>query len=90
MERNVRLMVSGSVQSVGYRMFIHKAAGELNLSGGVRNLMDGSVEIEVQGSSGMIDELVKRAERGPGRSSVTKVMVEELSLDPLKKGFSIR
>ncbi|NTW64636.1 MAG: acylphosphatase, partial [Chlorobiaceae bacterium] len=60
MERNVRLIVSGYVQSVGYRMFIHTAAVELGLSGWVRNLMDGSVEIEVQGSPGMIDELVKR------------------------------
>ncbi|MEI8033526.1 MAG: acylphosphatase [Chlorobiaceae bacterium] len=77
MTKRVNLTVSGLVQSVGFRMFIDRAANELKLSGWVRNRPDGKVEIEVQGPEELIEELVRRAEKGPSRSRVTSIRKEE-------------
>lgn len=43
-------MVRGRVQGVGYRAGCHRRANELGLSGWVRNLPDGSVEVEAEGA----------------------------------------
>ena len=48
-------IVSGRVQGVGFRAWAQKKADEFNLSGWVRNLSDGSVEIMVSGQE--TDEL---------------------------------
>ena len=48
-------IVSGRVQGVGFRAWAQKKADEFNLSGWVRNLSDGSVEIMVSGKE--TDEL---------------------------------
>lgn len=48
----------GRVQGVGFRYYaVHKARA-LGLTGWVRNLYNGTVEMEVQGTEPMIDELI--------------------------------
>lgn len=42
-----RLVVSGKVQRVGFRDFVVRAAQRLHLTGWVRNMNDGTVEIIV-------------------------------------------
>lgn len=48
----------GRVQGVGFRWHSVSKARLLGLTGWVRNLPDGSVEMEVQGTSGRIGELL--------------------------------
>lgn len=48
----------GRVQGVGFRYFSVVGARELGLTGWVRNLDDGSVEMEVQGDPDKIDDLI--------------------------------
>ena len=50
----------GRVQGVGFRYHSYYIANSLGLTGTVKNLYDGSVEMEVQGSRAAIDELVRR------------------------------
>jgi hypothetical protein len=45
-----RILVHGSIQGVGFRLFIYHLATELNLTGFVRN-SSGGVEIEIEGLS---------------------------------------
>ena len=47
----------GRVQGVGFRYYSVYKARQLGLTGWVRNLYDGSVEMEVQGEERSIDEL---------------------------------
>lgn len=51
---------SGRVQGVGFRYHSYYIASGLGLTGWVRNLWDGRVEMEVQGRSEVIDEMVDR------------------------------
>lgn len=50
----------GQVQGVGFRWRAEKLARMLNLTGWVRNLWDGTVEMEVQGSREDIREMICR------------------------------
>ena len=48
----------GSVQGVGFRWRARYAAEEYGVSGWVRNLYDGSVEMEAEGTEQSIDNMV--------------------------------
>lgn len=71
------LAIRGRVQGVGYRNYIEHKAGELGVSGWVRNRLDGSVEAEVHGSHAAVDALIACAQRGPRAAQVTAVEVSE-------------
>ena len=60
MEDKVRkhIFFYGRVQGVGFRQYSVNKARQLGLTGWVRNLYDGSVEMEVQGPERFIDELI--------------------------------
>jgi acylphosphatase len=72
---SAHLLVSGKVQGVGFRKFSQASALKLRLLGTVRNLMDGRVELQVEGEREKIETLIKELEVGPHRSKVEKVGV---------------
>ncbi len=57
--QRVRIDVGGTVQGVGFRPFVYRLARELDLSGWVRNGMDG-VSIEVEGNSQAVETFLQR------------------------------
>jgi len=88
--KRARLVVSGLVQGVGFRMFVERTAGKLGISGWVRNLPDGTVEIEAQGPETLVEELARRAAKGPSGSVVSGITKEELTPEMNPEGFSVR
>lgn len=48
----------GRVQGVGFRYYAVQKANQLGLTGWVKNLYDGSVEMEVEGQEKLIDQLI--------------------------------
>lgn len=48
----------GRVQGVGFRYYAVNKANQLGLTGWVKNLPDGTVEMEVQGEEPLIDQLI--------------------------------
>ena len=73
-----RLMVEGDVQGVGFRNACCRRAAELGLSGWVRNLSDGRVEIQAEGASYQLNELRLWSERGPTSANVRLVRLSQL------------
>jgi acylphosphatase len=71
----VNLLVIGAVQGCFFRASALEQAQSLNITGWVRNLADGSVEIEAEGRQYSLDELVKWAHRGPPAAKVENVIV---------------
>ena len=53
----------GRVQGVGFRYYSVNKARQLGLTGWVKNLYDGSVEMELQGEEFKIDELIMFMEK---------------------------
>ncbi len=63
--RRVRVTVRGGVQGVGYRYTMLMVARDTGVSGWVRNRRDGSVEAEVEGTDGQVDEVLAWMAQGP-------------------------
>lgn len=85
-----RYLVAGRVQGVGFRHFVWRTAGELGLSGWVRNLSDGRVEVVASADEGILRELRSRLEQGPRMARVDAVMAEDDSEADVPSGFEVR
>ena len=75
----VRWLVSGQVQGVGFRAFVARRALELGITGAVRNLPDGRVEVVAQGSEAAIAGLKGLVSRGPRLARVSHVENTDIS-----------
>ena len=69
----VRYQIHGRVQGVGCRWFVREHAQRLGLTGTVRNLASGSVQVEASGSLEALRELEQLLSSGPRGAFVTKV-----------------
>lgn len=72
--RHVNIMLAGLVQGVNFRASAKAEAGNLGLSGYVRNNPDGTVSLEVEGKAEAVGEFLVWLESGfifPGRHDVT-------------------
>ena len=58
------MYISGDVQGVGFRYRANYAAQHLGLTGYVRNLYDGRVELEVQGDRDLISRFLGEIDAG--------------------------
>ncbi len=72
----LRLIVSGRVQGVGFRYATVDEAEKLGLKGWVRNLPSGEVEIVAQGREDALKVLAMWAHRGPRAARVGSVREE--------------
>ncbi len=75
--RHVRVIVSGAVQGVGFRYCAHDAAARLGVAGWVRNRHDGTVEAELHGEEGRVDQMIDWLRKGPPAAHVERVEVSE-------------
>jgi len=90
MTKRIHAFVSGSVQGVFFRSFIRSQANLKNLTGWVKNLPDGRVEIVAEGDSDRIDDFVELVKAGPTASTVENVEVETEKSSSKFHEFSIR
>jgi acylphosphatase len=70
------IWVSGLVQGVAYRAFTQRAALQQGLRGGVRNLDDGRVAVEVEGAREAVERLIASLRTGPPMARVQDVQVQ--------------
>jgi len=68
--------ISGMVQGVGFRYFAQRKALALGLSGYVRNLPDGTVEVYAEGQRDLLENFLGELHQGPEFSRVDEVKVE--------------
>jgi acylphosphatase len=73
-----KLLVSGRVQGIGYRLAARHEARRLGLNGLARNLLDGSVEVTAEGAPAALAQLESWCRRGPLLADVSGVTVERL------------
>ncbi|MFC7376371.1 acylphosphatase [Brachybacterium sp. GCM10030267] len=69
--------VSGRVQGVGFRMSAAAEAERLGVGGTVRNLLDGTVEADVEGAGDAVEAMVDWLRQGPPAARVSDVEVRE-------------
>ena len=84
-----RVLVSGRVQQVGYRDFMVREAKRLGVTGWVRNLTDGRVEMMAGGDQPALDAFLAVCREGPRMARVEDVVAVPTD-DRAVKGFTKR
>lgn len=84
------IIVNGRVQGVGFRYFLQLTACKLNLTGWCKNLMDGSVELEVQGLEKNVFSFVSVIKTGNTFSRVDDIELSEVPVRDHERKFVIK
>lgn len=82
--------VHGRVQGVSFRHYTMLRAREIGVSGWVRNLPDGAVEVIAEGGRDQLDDLLAFLRQGPPAARVLEVDVLWGAATGEFDGFGIR
>lgn len=83
------ILVKGEVQGVGFRYFVQLTAKDLGLTGWVKNLDNGNVQMEIQNTTCDIGTIVEKLKNGNRFSKVKEIEYEIVQEIPNEKSFKI-
>ena len=83
------MIVKGRVQGVFFRHNTNKEANRLGLTGWVRNLSSGDVEVVAEGEKDVVEELIAWCRRGPSMARVDDVSVTWETYTGEFSGFNV-
>lgn len=87
--QRARILVQGRVQGVFFRDSARRVASGLGLSGTVRNLPEGDVEIIAEGPGEKLDSLIQWCRTGPPAAVVENIQVHYSKAAGTFEGFRI-
>lgn len=73
-----RIRITGHVQGVGFRWSALRVARALGITGLVRNMPDGSVYTEAEGTIRQLEDYLAWCRKGPRTGFVDRVVVEKV------------
>ncbi|OHB58759.1 MAG: hypothetical protein A2173_07825 [Planctomycetes bacterium RBG_13_44_8b] len=82
------IIFTGQVQGVGFRYTAHRIANRYQLTGFVRNLYDGTVEMLAQGSGQDIDNCIEDIKTSFA-GYISETRINEIPSNPKYKDFRI-
>ena len=84
------LIVTGTVQGIGYRESMRREAVHHSVKGWVRNRRDGTVEALIDGDPDAVRKLILWAHQGPRGARISGVKVTGADSDEVLPAFEIR
>jgi acylphosphatase len=87
---SLQATVYGYVQGVFFRAFVAHTAKGLNLTGYVRNLPGGAVEVIAEGERKKLEKLVSQLKVGPQSARVERVVASWSEYSGAYSGFRVR
>ena len=90
MRKTIHCLISGRVQGVCFRMYTQQQARIFGITGWVRNLQDGRVEVLASGEENNIKQLQRWLRNGPSMARVTHIEINEPVQGEEFEEFSIR
>ena len=85
----IYIIVYGRVQGVWFRAGTKEKAGELGISGWVKNSPEGTVEIHAEGLNSKLDNFISWCRKGTPAANVTSIDLNSIPLQNFKS-FEIR
>jgi len=85
-----RVFYEGRVQGVGFRFSVKSITTGYEVVGSVKNLIDGRVELLVQGEENEVDEFLQAILNSHLRRHINRFVIHETPLQKGLKGFEIR
>ena len=89
MRKATKFIIQGTVQGGFFRQFVKENADKLKLSGFIRNLTSGDVEIIVEGEGEDIERFGRFIQKGPEHSQIRNIQMEERKWAGNFDGFKI-
>lgn len=89
MKKAAKLIIQGTVQGIFFRQFVKEHADNFGLTGLVRNLDSGNVEIIIEGEAEKIERLIGFVKEGPKHAQIRNVKIEERKWSGDFKEFKI-
>jgi acylphosphatase len=86
----VQIFYEGRVQGVGFRYSVRQIAKGFNVTGWVRNLADGRVELQVSGEAEEVSAFLEGIRQSDLSSLIKKESENALATPPDSRGFEIR
>ena len=86
----MQIFFEGNVQGVGFRYSIRHIAKGFEVTGWVRNLRDGRVEMQVAGEENEVRGFLEAIAQSELRAHIKKQNVTPLVETPQTRGFEIR
>ena len=86
----LHFLIQGRVQGVGFRWFVQRVAGQLDLHGWVRNTEEGEVEVVASGTADELAELRSSLRRGPRGARVDRLIEHHLEESEAEELSSFR
>lgn len=83
------IIVEGRVQGVGFRYTMQSNATSLGLSGWVRNLDNGNVDMEVEGDEHALNKFILKMNEGNRFINVNDYAIKEIPIENDKQ-FKIK
>jgi acylphosphatase len=87
---SLQVFYEGNVQGVGFRWTVRHAATGFDVTGWVRNLPDGRVELQVNGEESEARAFLDRIAQGELHSLIHKQTENKLEKPVTARGFEIR
>ncbi len=75
----LRIKIKGRVQGVEFRASTKAVADQLKIRGTIHNEKDGTITVEAEGDSQMMEQFLEWCQEGPEYAIVESVEVEEVS-----------
>jgi acylphosphatase len=79
--KTIHVIVTGTVQGVGFRAAAVRVARSVGVAGWIRNLTDGSVEAVFSGAADAVDAAVDWCHTGPDEARVDSVAIDPVAPD---------
>ena len=85
-----RILFEGRVQGVGFRYTVKDLARGFNVCGWIKNLPDGSVELQVMGEADEVDDFIREiAVESPVARNIRNLVATPIPLLANCRGFRI-
>ena len=87
---SIQVIYEGNVQGVGFRYTVRQMAKGFDLTGSVRNLRDGRVELVAVGEADEVRAFIEAIGQSELRAHIRKQSEEQVADPPPFRGFEIR
>jgi acylphosphatase len=87
---SLQATISGRVHGVFFRAYVESRAADLKLTGYVRNLPDGKVEVKAEGERLQLEKLAGYLKAGPPAARVARVRLKWSEYGGLFRDFQVK
>ena len=87
--KKIHITISGKVQGVGFRYWLHQKSNERDVYGWVKNVITGEVEAVLIGNYKDVDEILELCKKGPPSSRVKNITIQNYNVEKFEKSFHI-